>query len=65
MTDTTADYTPPSQLATNIAVKLWADHKDCPSYGIPGSCALGHISSDDVQEILDLAAVGVAERRED
>lgn len=52
MSDT---YVGPSDLATGIAVRLWADHKLCPTVG-HRHCSLGEISTDDVQEILNLAA---------
>lgn len=47
-------YTGPSDLATDVAVKLWDNHRDCPAGG-EGHCTLGHISTDDVQEVIDLA----------
>lgn len=51
MSDT---YTGPSHLATDIAATLWDNHRDCPAGG-DGHCTLGHISTDDVQEVIDLA----------
>lgn len=54
MTDTAADYTPPSHLAADITARIRDNHKDCPDVG-PGSCVLAFIFTDDVQEILDLA----------
>lgn len=48
-------YRGPTDLAFDIKNALIEKHDRCPSY-IPGGCHLAELSSDDIQEILDLAA---------
>lgn len=46
-------YTSPTQLARDITDRLRADHRDCPPFTF-GACHLAHLTTDDVQEILNL-----------
>lgn len=48
-------YTPPTQLAQDITDRLRAEHKDCPQFKF-GGCQLAQLTTDDVQEILNLTA---------